>query len=65
MNSAVEMPALDDEGYLVEPGEWSENIANELAHGLDIELGDKHWDVIRFTPCVRIVVASIESPPGR
>ena len=48
MNSAVEMPALDDEGYLVEPGEWSENIANELAHRLDIELGDKHWDVIRF-----------------
>jgi tRNA 2-thiouridine synthesizing protein E len=48
MTSAVDLPALDEEGYLVEPGDWSEAIAEELARRLDIELGDDHWDVIRF-----------------
>jgi len=42
------MPALDEEGYLVEPGDWNEGVAEELAHRLDIELGEDHWDVIRF-----------------
>lgn len=48
MTSSGDMPALDEEGYLVEPGDWNEAIAEELARRLDIELGDDHWDVIRF-----------------
>lgn len=48
MEAAIEMPLLDAEGYLVEPGEWNEGIAGELARRLDIDLGDDHWDVIRF-----------------
>lgn len=42
------MPALDAEGYLLEPSEWSEVVAEELASRLDIVLGDDHWQVIRF-----------------
>lgn len=45
---ACEMPALDAEGYLVEPADWSEDVARELARGLQIKLGEDHWDVIRF-----------------
>ena len=48
MENAIKMPELDEEGYLVEPREWNEKVASELAHHLDIELGEDHWDVIRF-----------------
>ena len=44
----MEMTKLDAEGYLVEPGDWTEAFAEHLARQLDIELGDDHWDVIRF-----------------
>jgi tRNA 2-thiouridine synthesizing protein E len=40
--------ALDGEGYLVDPDEWDEALAAELAQGLGIELEDDHWFVIRF-----------------
>ncbi len=42
------LPTLDAEGYLVEPGEWNESVALELAKRAGIELGEDHWDVIRF-----------------
>lgn len=42
------MPQRDAEGYLVEPGDWNEDIAQVLAAEEDIQLGDEHWDVIRF-----------------
>ena len=48
MASETCMPQLDPEGYLVEPREWNEGIAVELARQLDIELKEDHWDVIRF-----------------
>jgi TusE/DsrC/DsvC family sulfur relay protein len=44
----MEMPRLDPEGYLVEPGDWNEEIAREIARGLAIELNEDHWYVIRF-----------------
>jgi TusE/DsrC/DsvC family sulfur relay protein len=39
---------MDDEGYLVEPGEWSEPLAETLAQEERIGLSDAHWAVIRF-----------------
>lgn len=48
METAIEKPTLDAEGYLVDPEEWSEAVAEELAYRLDIALGEDHWDVIRF-----------------
>ncbi len=44
----MDMPALDAEGYLVEPRDWNEAIAEKLARGLGIELGEDHWEVVRF-----------------
>jgi tRNA 2-thiouridine synthesizing protein E len=39
---------LDEEGYLVDPGDWNEGLAGELAHRERIALTDAHWAVIRF-----------------
>lgn len=42
------LPALDAEGYLVDPAEWNEAVALELAKRMGISLEEDHWDVIRF-----------------
>jgi tRNA 2-thiouridine synthesizing protein E len=42
------MPTLDAEGYLVEPKEWNDEVARELARRIDIELNEDHWDILRF-----------------
>ena len=40
--------AFDDDGFLVEPGNWSEQLAERIAAADGIEpLGDVHWAVIR------------------
>ena len=39
---------VDDEGYLVDPADWSEALAAELARREGIVLSDAHWAVIRF-----------------
>jgi TusE/DsrC/DsvC family sulfur relay protein len=40
---------LDKDGHLANSGDWSEEIARELAVGEGIgELTDRHWVVIKF-----------------
>ena len=39
---------VDEMGYLLDPGEWSDEVALFLAKGENIALTDEHWDVIRF-----------------
>ncbi len=48
MTVEIDMPELDAEGYLVEPMDWNDDVARALARAENIELGDDHWDVIRF-----------------
>ncbi len=38
----------DDEGYLIDPGDWSEPVAEALAQSEGLALGEDHWKVIRF-----------------
>lgn len=38
----------DDEGYLVEPDDWSPELAQKLAAEEDLELGPDHWLVLDF-----------------
>jgi tRNA 2-thiouridine synthesizing protein E len=38
----------DTEGYLINPGDWSEEIAIELATEEGIELNDTYWSVLKF-----------------
>ncbi|MGK2929860.1 MAG: TusE/DsrC/DsvC family sulfur relay protein [Acidimicrobiales bacterium] len=40
---------LNEEGFFVDPDQWTEEMVSELAAKEDIdELDDKHWQVIRF-----------------
>ena len=41
-------PDLDEEGYLIDPLEWTEDIARKLADEERISLTEVHWDAIRF-----------------
>jgi tRNA 2-thiouridine synthesizing protein E len=42
------MTTLDEEGYLVDPADWNEQLAEELARKEHIALTDAHWAVIHF-----------------
>ena len=48
MDAFVQLPTIDDEGYLVDPQDWSEELAEEFASQENIRLTEDHWDVIRF-----------------
>lgn len=39
---------LNDEGFMTEPNEWTEEIAAFLASQIGIDLTEDHWNVIRF-----------------
>ena len=40
---------LDAEGFLVDPNQWNEAVATEIAAANGIPtLTDKHWQVVRF-----------------
>ncbi len=39
---------VDDEGFLTEYDEWSEDLGAVLAGQIGIDLTDAHWNVIRF-----------------
>ena len=48
MSTTVQLPETDAEGYLVEPLNWTEEVAVELARQENIQLMEDHWDAIRF-----------------
>ena len=39
---------IDDEGYLVDPADWNERVAEILALREGMVLTEEHWAVIRF-----------------
>lgn len=44
----MQLPDIDEEGYLVDPLTWTEEIAGEFASQENIQLTDDHWDAINF-----------------
>jgi tRNA 2-thiouridine synthesizing protein E len=42
------LPPRDDEGYLIDPADWNEAVATELARDEGVALTDLHWRVLRF-----------------
>jgi TusE/DsrC/DsvC family sulfur relay protein len=44
----VKIPDRDVEGYLVDPGDWNEAVAEALGREAGIALEGDHWEVIRF-----------------
>jgi TusE/DsrC/DsvC family sulfur relay protein len=67
-------PETDEEGYLVEPATWTEEIAHRFAAQENIQLTDDHWAAIRFmrdyyaehqvAPDVRHVMKHLATRPG-
>jgi TusE/DsrC/DsvC family sulfur relay protein len=39
---------VTDEGYIVDSSKWNEEVAKEIAKEENIELTDKHFEVIKF-----------------
>jgi len=39
---------VNEEGFLTEYDEWTEDIANELASNIGIEMTDDHWALIKW-----------------
>ena len=39
---------VNDEGFMTDPDEWTEELAKSLAAQIGIELTDEHWKAIRF-----------------
>src|SRR5512134_593829 len=39
---------VDFEGYVVDPSQWTEQVAEELARQENVVLTEEHWAVIRF-----------------
>ena len=38
----------DPEGYLMDPGDWCDEVGSELAAREKVELTEEHWEVLRF-----------------
>lgn len=45
---AIDLPERDAEGYLIDPADWNDEVAQALAQEEDIQLTDDHWDTLRF-----------------
>ena len=52
--------ATDNEGYLLDPSEWSEDVAQEIARREELPLDADRWTVVRF---VREYFESRQSVP--
>jgi tRNA 2-thiouridine synthesizing protein E len=39
---------VNEEGFLTEPSEWDEALAKALSAQIGIDLGEEHWEAIRF-----------------
>ncbi len=40
--------AVDIEGYLVDPDDWDEQVADELARAEGLELTEEYWPILNF-----------------
>jgi TusE/DsrC/DsvC family sulfur relay protein len=39
---------VDDEGYLIDPADWTVSVAQALAERENVALSDLHWKVLHF-----------------
>jgi len=66
---------VDEEGYLTNLGDWSEDVAKTLAKQDNLELDTNHWEVINFlreyyeeyqiAPAVRVLTKAIGKKLGK
>ena len=39
---------VDEEGFMTDYEEWSEDLGRQLATNIGIDMGERHWEAIRF-----------------
>jgi TusE/DsrC/DsvC family sulfur relay protein len=39
---------FDDDGFMVDDSAWTKEIGEAIAIALEVELSDRHWEVINF-----------------
>jgi len=44
----MQLPEIDEEGYLIDPSTWNEEVAKQFADLESIQLTEDHWDAINF-----------------
>ncbi len=64
----------DEEGYLVDIGEWNEDLAKLIAKDENVDLSDEHWEVINFlreyyqeyqiAPAIRVLTKALAKKLG-
>ena len=65
----------EEEGYLANLSDWSSDVAQYMAELDDCDLGDNHWEVIKFlreyyeeyqiAPAVRVLTKAIGKKLGK
>lgn len=48
MNHHIDNIALDEEGYLLNLADWTEELALSLAQKESLELTEQHWEIIHL-----------------
>ena len=74
INVAGKTIETDEEGYLANRTDWSEDIAKEMAKADNCDLSQNHWEVINFlreyyeeyqiAPAVRVLTKAIGKKLG-
>jgi len=64
----------DEEGYLVNLADWTEDVANAIAKAEDVDMSGNHWEVVNFlreyyneyqiAPAVRVLTKAIGKKLG-
>jgi tRNA 2-thiouridine synthesizing protein E len=65
----------DEEGYLVNRDDWSEEVAHALAEAEGLDMSENHWEVVNFlreyydeyqiAPAVRVLTKAIGKKLGK
>ena len=65
----------DEEGYLANLSDWSEDAAKALAESEGLEMGDDHWQIVNFlreyyteyqiAPAVRVLTKAVGKKLGK
>ncbi|MDP8306176.1 MAG: TusE/DsrC/DsvC family sulfur relay protein [Candidatus Chlorobium antarcticum] len=64
----------DENGYLVNLEDWTEEIAGKLAEGEELDMSDEHWSLVKFlrdyydeyqiAPAVKVLTKAIAAEKG-
>ncbi len=65
---------VDEEGYLINLGDWNEDVAAYLAQEEKVEMTENHWEVVNFlreyyseyqiAPAIRVLTKAIAKKLG-